>query len=99
MRAMTSSTLSASTWAVVILVAVLPSNSAARASHLDLVRLAMHSSVNTSLTLQHLRMATEATPPQPMTNTRLMFHLPFYVPKFQQSMGILWKTFLGASEN
>ena len=47
---MTSSTWSASTWAVVILVAVLPSSSAARASHLDLVRLAMHSSVNTSLT-------------------------------------------------
>ena len=56
MRATTSSTLSASTWAVVILVAVFPASSAARASHLDLVRLAMHSSVKTSLTWQHLRM-------------------------------------------
>ncbi len=46
MRAMTSSTLSASTWAVVILVLVLPARCGwASWSHLDLVRLAMHSSV------------------------------------------------------
>ena len=45
---MTSSTLSASTCAVVILVAVLGASSAASLSHLDLVRLAMQISVNTS---------------------------------------------------
>ena len=63
---MTWFTSSASTWAVVIFVAVLGASSAASLSHLDLVRLAMHSSVNTSLTWQHFWMATDATPPQPM---------------------------------
>ena len=44
-----------------------------------LVRLAMHSSVNTSLTWQHLRMATLATPPQPITNTLLIITSPLSV--------------------
>ena len=39
---------------------------------MDFVRLAMHRSVNTSLTWQHFWMATEATPPQPMTRTLLI---------------------------
>ena len=60
---------------MVIFVLVLGASFAARASHLDLVRLAMHSSVKTSLTWQHLEMATLATPPQPITRTLLMMVL------------------------
>src|SRR5699024_12172393 len=73
MRAVSSSTLSASTWAVVMLVVNLPWSSSLRASHLETVRLAIIRSVNTSLFWQHLTMATRATPPQPITNTLAMF--------------------------
>ena len=54
---------------------VMGASFAASASHLDFVRLAMHSSVKTSLTWQHLEMATPATPPQPITRTLLMMEL------------------------
>ena len=57
------------------MVRVVGASLAASASHLDLVRLAMHSSVKTSLTWQHLEMATLATPPQPITRTLLMMEL------------------------
>ena len=50
MSAITSSVLSASTFAVVILVAVLPLRLSASLSHFSLVLLAMQISVNTSLT-------------------------------------------------
>ena len=79
MSAMTSSVLSASTCAVVIFVFVLSSSFALSASHLESVRLAMHSSVNTSSRMQHLRIATDATPPQPMTNTFAMIFLPMMI--------------------
>ena len=58
MRAATWAASSAFTWAVVIWVLVLPSRSAFRASHLDLVREAMQMWVNRSSHWQHLRMAT-----------------------------------------
>ena len=76
MRAMSWSTSSASTWAVVILVLVMGASFSAKASHLDFVRLAMHSSLKTSLTWQHFWMATLATPPQPMTRTLLIVMTP-----------------------
>jgi len=82
MRAMTSSVLSASTWAVVILVVVLGASSAASLSHFALVRLAMQISVNTSGTWQHLWMATEATPPQPMIRTLLIAVTPLSVKRW-----------------
>ena len=69
MRETSASKSSASTSAVDIFVAVLPLSFAAKSSHLDLVRLAMTISPNTSLFMQHLRIATEATPPQPMIKT------------------------------
>ena len=75
MRSHSCWTSSASTCAVVILVRVVEASLAASASHLDFVRLAMHSSVKTSLTWQHLEMATLATPPQPITRTLLMMEL------------------------
>ena len=58
---------------VVIFVVVFPSKSLASASHFSLVRLAIQSSVNTSLTWQHFLIATLATPPHPITNTLLIF--------------------------
>ena len=48
-------------------------------SHFALVRLAMQISVNTSGTWQHLWMATEATPPQPMIRTLLISVTPLSV--------------------
>ena len=75
-RAATWEASSASTWAVVMRVLVLPSRSAFRASHLDLVREAMQMWVNRSSHWQHLRMATLATPPQPMMRTLLMGNTP-----------------------
>ena len=50
----------------VILVLVVLWSFSLRASHLALVRLAIMISSKTSLFWQHLWMATEATPPQPM---------------------------------
>ena len=55
--------------------AVVPRSRSARASHFSFVRLAMQTSVNTSLFWQHLWMATWATPPQPMINTLLILYL------------------------
>ena len=78
-RAATWEASSASTWAVVMTVLVLPSKSAFTASHLDLVREAMQISVKTSLHWQHLRMATLATPPQPMMRTLLMENNSFLI--------------------
>ena len=79
---MTSSVLSASTWAVVILVAVVGASWAASLSHFALVRLAMQISVNTWGTWQHLWMATEATPPQPMIRTLLIAVTPLSVKRW-----------------
>ena len=68
MSAHSSSTLSASTLAVRILVAVVPSSFSLIASHLLLVRDAIIISSKTSLFWQHLWITTPATPPQPMIN-------------------------------
>jgi hypothetical protein len=45
----------------------------------------MQMSVNTSGTWQHLWMATEATPPQPMIRTLLMMVSPLYQIIFCQT--------------
>ena len=53
MRAVRAGTSSASIWAVVIFVFVVPSSFAFKASHFETVRLAMQISENASLFWQH----------------------------------------------
>ena len=85
-RIVDTKSVSAGQMAVVMRVAVVPASLSRSASHFDFVRLAIQISSKTLLFWQHLWMATDATPPQPMISAfpigNLLFYSVFFLLNF-----------------